>query len=374
MTPSPKLFFYLLCIAALLCLYSTGLSQKTSTSCDSLQITDFKIFNSELPVDSILKLKTIELSSQQNSFSIGYRINDSLENTNYYYQLEGSDKNWIKAVNSSVINYTMLPPGKYNFKIRCENKTTGVNREFIALRTSVNIPFWLSGWFIILCFVFFVGAVYYLHSLRIKRLLAIETVRQKVSRDLHDDIGSTLSTINILSMMAKAKLQEDPSRALEYINKIGDNSSRMMEAMDDIVWSINPVNDNMQKIMARMRSFATEVLESKDIDSQFYFDEALCNVHLDMEARRDLFLLFKEAVNNAAKYSNATQLIISMRLINGILQLVVEDNGQGFITRKPEGGNGLNNMQKRAERLKSKYSIASVPDKGTRITVEMPIT
>ena len=204
--------------------------------------------------------------------------------------------------------------------------------------------------------------------------MAVESVRQKVSRDLHDDIGSTLSTINILSLMAKSKLREDPSKTIEYLDKISDNSSRMMEAMDDIVWSINPVNDNMQKLLARMRSFATEVLEPKNIDLDLHFDEALNDIHLDMETRRDLFLLFKEAVNNTAKYSDATHIVIHMRLKNKIMKLTVQDNGCGFEVEKADSGNGLNNMQKRAEKLKSKYAITSEKGKGTTVILEMPIT
>lgn len=370
--PLPRCLLYL-CFLLTSCFCLEGTAQQINTSCNGLQITGFKIFNSDLPIDSVLKLTTIELSNQQNSFSIIFSRTDSTEPAVYYYQLEGSDKDWIKAPNSAVINYTILPPGKYNFRIRCQSSMAGVSREYIALRIDINLPFWLSGWFVISCFVFFVGAVYYLYSIKIKRLIAIEAVRQRVSRDLHDDIGSTLSTINILSMMAKSKLKEDPSKALGYIDKISDNSTNMMDAMDDIVWSINPANDSMQKIMARMRSFSTEVLEPKGVELHLHFDEALNSIHLGMEARRDLFLLFKEAVNNAAKYSNATKVSIEMQLNNKLLKLTVMDNGKGFDTDKADGGNGLNNMQKRAEKLKSNYAINSEPGNGTTITLEMPV-
>ena len=361
-------------MVVLLSMRTPGITQPLTTSCDGMKLNGFKIFNSDLSIDSLLKLKTIKLSSRQNAISFSYTVKDPVEHTIYYYQLEGSDKDWIRAANSSVINYTLLSPGKYNFKIKCENKIVGVSREQVALGILINLPFWLSSWFIILSFVAFVGIIYYMHSLRVKRLMAVETLRQKVSRDLHDDIGSTLSTINILSLMAKSKLREDPSKAFEYLDKISDNSSRMMEAMDDIVWSINPVNDNMQKIMARMRSFATEVFEPKNIALDLHFDEALKDIHLDMEAKRDLFLLFKEAVNNAAKYSNSTNVAIHMLLKNKILQLKVQDNGCGFDVEKADSGNGLSNMQKRAEKLKSKYSITSEPGKGTTVILEMPIT
>ena len=369
-----RLLVYLYWIFALLTLCLSANGQPVKTSCDGMQITGFKIFNSDIPIDSVLKLETIELSNQQSSFSIAYRLVDSPGVATYFYKLEGRDKNWTKALGTDVINYITLAPGKYNFEIRCENKTGAVKRDYTALRIDINVPFWLSGWFILLCFLLFVGAVYYLHFEEIKKLTAVERVRQKVSRDLHDDIGSTLSTINILSVMARSKMKEDPERALEYMNKISDNSTRMMEAMDDIVWSIHPANDNMNKVLARMRSFATEVLEPKDIELILHFDEALKDVRLNMEQRRDLFLLFKEAVNNAAKYSVATEVCVDMRLKSKVLELTVRDNGTGFDVEKADSGNGLNNMQKRAEKLKSGYTIVSEVGKGTTILVQMKLS
>jgi len=332
-------------------------------------ITEFKIFNEDLPLDSILHLKAIELSPNQNSFSISFAFVDSSDNASNYYMLDGADKNWIRAGKQATINYTLLPPGRYDFKLKCSQKT-----ERTLLGIIIKVPFYLSSWFIILGCALFVGLAYLLHTLSIKRLIAVEAIRQKVSRDLHDDIGSTLSTINILSMMAKSKLMEDPVKASEYISKISDNSSRMMEAMDDIVWSINPINDNMQKILARMREFATEVLESKDVEVKFHFDEAAYDVALDMEQRRDIFLIFKEAINNIAKYANATQVSVDMRIKGDKLSLIVKDNGIGFDVENADSGNGLNNMQKRAEKLKGKFYILSQQNTGTTISLAVQIT
>jgi signal transduction histidine kinase len=219
-----------------------------------------------------------------------------------------------------------------------------------------------------------VATVYYFHNQSIRRILAIEAVRQKVARDLHDDIGSALSTINILSIVAKNKIKEDPLKAEEYISKIGDNSTRMMEAMDDIVWSINPENDNMQKIISRMRQFATEVLEPKNIELDFLIDEQTKELHLNMQEKRDLFLVFKEAINNIAKYANATLVKTKLSLNNNKLVLYIEDNGEGFDIENADGGNGLNNMQKRAEALNAKFKIASMFNSGTTVTLEMDVT
>jgi hypothetical protein len=337
---------------------------------DCPRITGFKILNVDLSPDSILHLKAVQLSHEQNSFSISFASSYENENDSIvYYKLEGADKDWIPGRKSATINYTLLPPGRYDFKLKC-----GEHTEKTALEILVNIPFWLSTWFIILCCGLFIGIAYWLHLLSVRRLMAVETLRQKVSRDLHDDVGSTLSTINILSLMAKSKLMEDPVKASEYISKISDNSSRMMEAMNDIVWSINPMNDSMQKISARMREFASEVLESKDVEVQFHLSPEVYNVALNMEQRRDIFLIFKEAINNIAKYANATKVSIDLTANNRLLSLIVKDNGKGFDVESADSGNGLNNMEKRAEKLNAKFDIISQPNKGTTITFAMRIT
>ncbi|MGB8194039.1 MAG: ATP-binding protein, partial [Chitinophagaceae bacterium] len=186
--------------------------------------------------------------------------------------------------------------------------------------------------------------------------------------------GSTLSTINILSEMAKMKVEKDTAKTSEYISKISDNSNRMMEAMDDIVWSINPMNDSMQRITARMREFATSVLEAKDIEVTFRVDERVKDLRLDMEARRDFFLIFKEAVNNIAKYSDCKRASIEVTIHGNKLAMLIRDDGKGFDVQQADSGNGLSNMKKRAESLNGVVSIESVKGIGTKVRLEAPLT
>jgi signal transduction histidine kinase len=146
-----------------------------------------------------------------------------------------------------------------------------------------------------------------------------------------------------------------------------------MEAMDDIVWSIKPSNDSMQRIIARMREFATNVLEAKDIELDFSADETLFDVKLNMQARRDLFLIFKEAVNNAAKYSKASRVEIKILPEHKKLLLLVKDNGVGFDVSNADG-NGLSNMQKRADTLLGKITIRSHEGEGSEIKLVIPVS
>jgi signal transduction histidine kinase/ligand-binding sensor domain-containing protein len=339
-------------------------------------ITDFKLLNSFLPVDSLLSLPAVRLQPGENSFgiyfsSLSYRNRGQFT---YYYQLEGADKDWVKADGSQSAQYRLLPAGRYTFRVKVEN-LDGVSADVITtMKIIVKPQFWQTGWFISLLVMIFAMIGYGMHRLRLTRLLAVEKIRARVSRDLHDDMGSTLSTINILSSMAKAKMASDPKKTAEYIGKIGDNSQRMMEAMDDIVWAIKPDNDTMQRLIARMREFATNVLEAKDMQIEFLADEELNNLKPDMEYRRDLFLLFKEAVNNAAKYSQGTKVTIQITAEFQKLKMEVADNGKGFDTKQADTGNGLGNMHRRAAALRGNLRIFSEPGKGTSITLISPLS
>ncbi|HEY1008727.1 MAG TPA: two-component regulator propeller domain-containing protein [Sphingobacteriaceae bacterium] len=342
----------------------------------NVTITDFKLHNNNLPVDSILKLKKLELTHRQNSITIEFAsLNYSHHNKlKYYHMLEGVDENWVKTNGPIAANYSYLPPGEYVFKVRAVNSEGISSSSITSLFIHIKPAFWQRWWFLGLIVISAAGLVYYINNQRLRRLLEVQKIREKVARDLHDDMGSTLSTINILGEMVKMKVNGDNHTVNEYLTKITDNSSRMMEAMDDIVWSIKPSNDSIQKITARMREFASTILEPKDIDYTFVIDEKIKDLVINMQIRRDLFLIFKEAVNNLAKYSKASAASINFGVKNKKLYLVIQDNGIGFDPRKDPGGNGLINMSKRAQMLGGSLIIESAPGRGTSIVLEVPVT
>lgn len=338
-------------------------------------ITDFKIFSQYYPVDSLLAKEKINLKSDQNSLTIYFASLSFMQRDKltYYYKMEGLDDDWIKADKSMSVNYSHMPAGNYVFKVYCENLEGIRSPNITQMHIFIKPPFWRTWWFLSVCLYVIALIIYVVHRLRVNKILAVEKIRNNVARDLHDDMGSTLSTINILSSMAKSKMNSEPAKAGEYISKITDNSQRMMEAMDDIVWSIKPSNDSMQRIVARMREFATNVLEAKDMELDFDADESLFDVKLNMQARRDLFLIFKEAVNNAAKYSKATKVEIHIRPEGKKLVLLVKDDGTGFDMNTADG-NGLANMQKRAGFLSGHIEIITSEGKGTSIILTIPVS
>lgn len=194
-----------------------------------------------------------------------------------------------------------------------------------------------------------------------RRLIEIERVRNNISRDLHDDIGSTLSSINILSQVA---LVEQNGNTSNYLQRIKDQSNQMMEDMSDMVWSINPRNDSMDKIITRMREFAIEIFDSSGIDFRFT-ENVGATTSLDSDKRKNLFLIFKEIINNAAKYSKASSIEIELSQEGRNLTLSVKDNGQGFDEATTTSGNGLRNIRERANEINAKITLKSNKEEGT---------
>ena len=340
-----------------------------------VSITGFRIFDKSLSVDSLfLGGDKVSLKYFQNYIDIQFAsLGNTLYNRPvYYYKLEGIDRDWVRAGSGQEAIYTYLPGGHYTFRVKCISPDGVESKHITSFRIHIQPPLYLRWWFILLSFGIVGWVLYYIYLLRVRRRMERELIRNRIARDLHDDMGSTLSTINILSSMAKTKIGEDPQTTGQYISKISDNSQRMMDAMSDIVWAIKPDNDSMQKITARMQEFAGGILEAKNIALDFEVGENVNTIKLNMEARRDFFLIFKEAVNNVAKYSHCAQCRIHVSVHQKRLLLLVEDNGVGFDVNQAGSGNGLSNMQKRADAMKGRVSVQSKPGEGTKVILNIP--
>jgi signal transduction histidine kinase len=261
-----------------------------------------------------------------------------------------------------------------NTKKNAEIELLRKDRELqsISLKQSRTLQAALIAAFVLLAVI---GLLVFNRSRMIhqsNRQMEIEKVRNQIARDLHDDMGSTLSSINLISQVA---LQEKPSGLQEkYFQRISDQSTKMMESMSDMVWSINPDNDNFQKTLAKMKEFSAEILEPKNVDYQFDVDETLNEISLDVAKRKNLFLVFKEAINNAAKYSECSLINISLSKTVNELLLTIQDNGKGFDISSPTHGNGLHNMRARANEINADISLESTVGHGTSLILKMPLT
>ena len=211
---------------------------------------------------------------------------------------------------------------------------------------------------LVLVLFFFVYRTY-----RARQELRLHDIRNRIAGDLHDDIGSTLNSISIYSEVAKKK-GENYDEALEMI---GDASRKVIEAMSDIVWTINAENDSFEKIIFRMTSHAYNLFRARNIEFTFHADEILNEKKLSLEERRNFYLIFKEAVNNLVKYSNAKHASITLTYENNRIKLRIRDDGVGFDTSMGNAGNGIKNMKRRADEMKAEFVIDSQVGGGTRV-------
>jgi signal transduction histidine kinase len=216
--------------------------------------------------------------------------------------------------------------------------------------------------------------------------LALEKMRSGIASNLHDDVGSTLSSISIYSEAVKQSIQSgEKEKAIGLLNQLGQDARSTISSMSDIVWAINPRNDTFDKLIARMRSFASEICRAKSIQFNLQIEEDLLNLHWNMSIRNSIYLLYKEAINNSAKYAEATVISVKFRLIEGEAILEVSDNGIGFnsalwsekatkneATDAALGGNGISNMYSRAGEMKAQLILNSKAGAGTQIILIIP--
>jgi two-component system, NarL family, sensor histidine kinase UhpB len=202
---------------------------------------------------------------------------------------------------------------------------------------------------------------------RARQALRLQDIRNKISGDLHDDIGSTLNSISIYSEVARKK----DSQQDEALEMIGEASRKIIDAMSDIVWTVNPENDSFAKIIFRMKSLAYNLFRAKKIEFTFHSDEVLNEKKLSLEERRNFYLIFKEAINNLVKYSNASSSAIALLNENGYIKLSIRDNGVGFDPSDEIIGNGLKNMKRRADEMKAQFKIESGKGNGTQIELKL---
>jgi two-component system sensor histidine kinase UhpB len=195
-------------------------------------------------------------------------------------------------------------------------------------------------------------------------------LRNRIAADLHDEVGSSLSSIHMLSQMASQKTNEPGHQ--DILSRMSVNAKETMDKMGDIVWMIKPGETEAGSLKQRMERFAYEVGTSKNMEIVVQLAE-LEKVKLSMEQRKNIYLIFKEAVNNAAKYSGTRKIDIDSSIHNKELKLIIKDAGCGFDHHKAKKGNGLGNMMNRAEELGGRLEIGSVPDEGTTITLTMPV-
>jgi len=234
-------------------------------------------------------------------------------------------------------------------------------------------PVWARWWFQAAAVAALGLAGYGVHRLRVRQLLALERVRTHIAADLHDDIGASLSQIAILSEVARSRLDRTDSRAAGPLAEVASISGELVDSMSDMVWAINPKHDRLSDLVHRVRRFAGDLLGGRDIALRFQAPDGADDPLLGAATRRQFFLIAKEAVNNIARHSGATQVDIEFELGARCLVLRVRDNGRGFDAAASYHGNGLANMRRRAATLGGGLELRASPGEGATLIVTAPL-
>lgn len=317
----------------------------------------------------------MKLNYLQNYFTVHFTAlsYSSAVDNKYAYKLEGFDTGWIYTQTPSA-TFTNLSAGTYKLWVRAANSYGVWNNEGLDLTIVVTPPWWQTNIFYFSCIALAGGLIFTIYKIRLNRILADQKMRNKIASDLHDDIGSSLSGIAIYSEIAKAKTAGQHPELYRMISAIVDNTKITQQNMQDIVWSINPYNDSFDKTITRMKLFAAEMMEPKGIQLHFQADETLSDITLSAATRKNFFLIFKEVINNCAKYAACNKVLVSINRQGNKVVMQIEDDGKGFNTELCKKGNGLQTMQFRAAEMKGTLQLDSKPGDGTRVKLVFTTT
>lgn len=326
------------------------------------------------------ELSGFELGPNQNQlqidfFGLGFSASERLC---YQYKFEGANNDWSAPTDQRTVTAS-LAPGKYRFLVRAVDASGTASTVPASIAFTILPPIWQRWWFLAIAACVIGGIVYTIERYRLARAIELERVRTRIATDLHDDIGSSLSQIAIMSEVISQRVDKDNDKVTEPLSLIAGTSREMVDAMSDIVWAINPKRDHLSDLTQRMRRFASDVMNARDIAFQFRVPASEKDIRLGVDLRREVYLMFKESVNNLVKYSECTEAALEFKIEGEWLLITVCDNGVGFDVggatdgnHSGMGGHGLASMRRRAEALGGSYLVESEKGKGTTVTLKIP--
>ena len=269
------------------------------TNPPDIVITEFRLFNKSLNVDSLGKLQRVELGPDQNFISLGFSGLRHFNNKwSYYYMLNGIDKDWKKANEISQVDYNYLPSGSYTFLVKAENADGIASRNISQMEIKVNPPIYKTWWFYSILILLASFLLFIIDKERMRRKAAMQKMRSDIAGNLHEEVNTALNKINILSEMARLKSDKDPVKSTEYLEQIHTKSHDMIIAMDDMLWSIDPVNDSMEKTIDRVKEFIDALKRRHAANIELLVDKRAETLMLNMRLRHDVFILMKEGIRS----------------------------------------------------------------------------
>lgn len=327
---------------------------KLPTSAPMATISEFKVFDKELNVDSLLKLTKVSLPYTYNSLSFYFTSFNYNHEFAVKYQLEGLDKNW-KIASENAAQYSYLAPGLYTLKIIALS-AGGIESAERNIIIEIKPPFWNSWGFYGLLILVIIGILYLIDRERMKRIRSTQQIRSEIGFNLATDVTTTLSNINLMSEMAKRKADSDIERSKELIGQISEKSNNMITALDDMLWSIDPANDKMDKMLQRMSEYTDAMKKNFDTEITLKAEERLTRVDLNMKLRYGLFTIFKEGLKSIIQYSNGKQTLINIDLYKNKVLLKIQDNTAQFVA-DINSHRASEEMKKHAEAMNAELDL-----------------
>jgi signal transduction histidine kinase len=302
----------------------------------------------------------------------------------FKYRLHDLDVDWVEAGTRRTATYAQVPPGRYHFQVLACNSDGVWNETGAALELTAEPYWWETAWFRVAgpltAAGLLTGAILLgwrrRHRRQIERLemqQATERERARIARDIHDDLGATLTQIVMLSD-STGTVAPSPAGSLGKIHQV---ALTMTQTMDEIVWAVNPRHDRFDQLAMYLDAYAQEYLDASGLQSCVDFPSPLPRRLIAAPVRHNLFLAFKEALNNLVRHAAARQVWICLTVQPGGFSLSVEDDGQGFsvdpyAAPRADAGNGLANMRARLAMVGGHCNVDSVPGRGTRVVFELP--
>lgn len=339
-----------------------------------LFVSSFSINGKEYFISANSKAP-LHLSHRENNIDFKFSaLTPSLRGDfRYSYKLAGADKNWNYTRTGSG-KYSLLPAGNYSLQVKAEDRHGNQILNDVLVPFIIFPPWYQTWWFYTLCALAVSGVLYWIYRYRINHLVKVQKMRLQIAGDLHDDIGSSLSSLAFNSELIRMNLRSENGAALSILEKMDESSRNMVNSLSEIVWFINPKNDSAESFIRRLKFTSLQLLENRNIQFEFVESGKLETLHLDMRQRKNILLIFKEAIHNAIKYSDCNNISLNVSYENKILEIRLTDDGKGFNTNVDFDGNGITNMKGRAEELKADISICSTESVGTAIVFRVKIT
>jgi signal transduction histidine kinase len=270
------------------------------------------------------------------------------------------------------VTYAALKPGSYRFEVKAINSDGVESSQPAYVAFTILSPFWLRWWFVLLANIVVLLLIAFGYRYRLNQLVRMERMRTRIATDLHDDIGSSLSRIALFSEVVRAEAARVSPHLVEMAEKIGQNARELLDSVGTLVWSIDPRHDRFDDLETHLKNFAQEMFTLKGIDYSFVNETDAAKLRLPLDARKNILLIFKEAVNNIVKHAKCKHVEIVIREQAKMLTIMIADDGTGIPEDGGTQGHGMTNMKTRASDVGGKLEIRPGAGGGTVVEFILP--